>query len=302
MIVSNDNQLGAASAPLQFNGGTLVAGAGLATRPTLFNAGGATVQLDGNPLDPNQFLEVTGPVSGAGSLTKIGSGTLIYSGDNSYTGPTTIAGGFLYFDGNSAAQTGTITAESGTRFGGKGTVGGEVVIQNGATLGPGSRPFNAATLTINGNLNLNPNSTLLYNLVEANAAGGALNDLTVVHGNLTLDGQINILDQGQSFGPGVYRIINYDGALTNNGLAVGGLISSTLADEGALTGFSVQTRHHRSSEPDQHDRGDAELLGWRCWSQERWRDQRRQRRLARGAARFDLQLEQSGRRDQRAVG
>ena len=48
-----------------------------------------------------------------------------------------------------------------------------------------------------------------------------------------LDGTLNVATPpGGSFDPGVYRVISYDGALTNNGLAIGTIPSPS---------FSVQT-------------------------------------------------------------
>lgn len=44
--------------------------------------------------------------------------------------------------------------------------------------------------------------------------------LLEVNGNLTLDGTLNITDIG-GFGTGVYRLIDYTGALTNNGMLIG---------------------------------------------------------------------------------
>ncbi|MBB6428192.1 autotransporter-associated beta strand repeat-containing protein, partial [Sphingopyxis sp. JAI128] len=59
---------------------------------------------------------------------------------------------------------------------------------------------------------------------QANVPGGPLNDLVNVGGNLTLDGVVNVTQTpGGSFGPGVYRMFNYAGALTNNGLAIGAM-------------------------------------------------------------------------------
>jgi fibronectin-binding autotransporter adhesin len=74
-------------------------------------------------------------------------------------------------------------------------------------------------------------------------AGGPLNDLTVVHGNLTLNGGvINVVDQGQALGPGVYRIINYDGTLTGNGLTPGSFATGDgSTPTRPLTGVFVQT-------------------------------------------------------------
>ena len=46
--------------------------------------------------------------------------------------------------------------------------------------------------------------------------------IVTVGGNLTLDGRLNVSDAG-GFGDGVYRLFNYGGALTNNGLALGPL-------------------------------------------------------------------------------
>src|SRR5262249_1886597 len=159
-----------------------------------------------------------GTISGTGSVVQAGPGITVLTGTNSYTGATSVTNGWLYVNGNQSAATGLTTANDGTRLGGVGTIGADVPTANTATLAPGGLPQQPGTLTINGNLNLNTNSILFYNMVEANVAGGALNDLTVVNGNLTLDGVINVADTGQDLGPGVYRVINYTGTLTNNGL------------------------------------------------------------------------------------
>src|SRR5262249_54154802 len=51
-----------------------------------------------------------------------------------------------------------------------------------------------------------------------------------VGGNLTLDGTLNVTESSRGvFDPGVYRIISYSGALTNNELALGSLPSGTTA-------------------------------------------------------------------------
>ncbi len=122
----------------------------------------------------------------------------------------------------------------------RGIIGGDVTVNDGAVLAPGGMPGAAGTLTVNGNLALSSGSILFYNMVDT-TGGGALNDVTNVHGNLTLDGTINVLDQGQTLGPGVYRVFNYDGTLTNNGLTIGSFTSDPTTATRPLTDFSVQT-------------------------------------------------------------
>ena len=69
---------------------------------------------------------------------------------------------------------------------------------------------------------LNPGSLLDYELGLPDIVGGTTNDLIIVTGGLTLDGTLNIADAG-GFSRGVYRLINYGGALTDNGLLIGGV-------------------------------------------------------------------------------
>lgn len=187
--------------------------------------GSGPVQLNnGLLLDPGSataagILTVgTGDYSGAisdagagGKLVKTGPGTLILSGTSSYTGTTTITGGLLRVDGTLSAG-GTVSVNSGGTLGGIGTIQRMVAVASGGAIAPGN---GAGTLTI-GNLVLNPGALLNYEL----GAPGGVNDLLQVMGSLTLDGQLNITALA-GFGVGTYRIINYTGALTDNGLDLG---------------------------------------------------------------------------------
>lgn len=216
--------------------------------------GGTTGSIVGNVENNGTLIfnrsneyQFDGAISGTGQVFQSGPGVTILTGNNSYTGSTTVSNGWLFIDGDQSAATGETAVASGARLSGDGTVGGDVTIANGATLGPGAVPQTPGILTINGDLVLNSTSELLYNVVQANVAGGSLNDLTVVNGDLTLDGVINIANQGQTFGPGVYRIINYTGALTNNVLEVGNLVNAPASPQDPqtvvrpLTEFFVQT-------------------------------------------------------------
>ena len=79
--------------------------------------GGTTGSVAGNIVDNSALvfnrsdaLTYAGLISGAGAVTKIGAGTLSLTGDNTYTGATTISAGTLRL-GN-GGTTGTSPATS----------------------------------------------------------------------------------------------------------------------------------------------------------------------------------------------
>ncbi|WP_428936666.1 autotransporter outer membrane beta-barrel domain-containing protein [Brucella sp. NF 2815] len=198
------------------NGGTLQLGNGGASGSITGNvANGGTLIF--NRSDNN--LTLAGVVSGTGRIEQNGPGITTLTGANTYSGVTNVNAGTLYVHGNQSGATGATTVASGATLGGIGTIGGNVDIADGATLKPGASP---GTLTINGNLTLSSGSVLDYEFGQANVAGGPLNDLINVGGDLTLDGTLNITaSAGGVFDPGLYRIFNYNGTLVDNGLTIG---------------------------------------------------------------------------------
>ena len=192
--------------------------------------GGASGSIIGNvadnsgtlALDRSDTVTFGGMIAGGGGLNQIGSGTTVLTGANSYAGPTNVNAGALYVNGDQTAATGATTVASGATLGGVGVVGGNVAIANGGTLAPGGVGPTIGTLTINGDLGLHSGSILNYDFGQNSVVGGPLNDLTVVKGNLTLAGTLNVTTTpGAEFDPGVYRVISYSGALTDNGLGLG---------------------------------------------------------------------------------
>lgn len=221
--ISSDANLGAAAGGLSLNGGTLSTAADMSSARAVTLAGAGTFLTDAGTT-----LTLSGVVSGAGSLIKNGAGTLALTGIGNYAGATHVAGGTLLVNGDFAGATGATSVASGASLGGTGTIAGNVTLADGATLTPGAG--GAGTLTIGGNLSLAAGTTLAYEFGQAGTAGGSLNDLVNVAGDLVLDGTINVAaTPGGAFDIGVYRVFNYGGTLTNNGLAVGTLPGGTSA-------------------------------------------------------------------------
>ncbi|PWK89704.1 autotransporter-associated beta strand repeat-containing protein [Fulvimonas soli] len=209
-----------------YTGGTTISAGTLQ-----LGSGGASGSIVGNVVDNGALvfdragtLTMNGVVSGTGSVTQSGpaGSATVLTGANSYAGATTVSGGTLYIDGDQSAATGATSVAGGAALGGIGTIGGSVAIAGGGTLTPGDTGPAPGTLTIKGDLSLDNGASLAYSFGQANVVGGPLNDLTDVQGNLTLGGTLNVATStGGSLDPGIYRVINYAGSLTNNGLALG---------------------------------------------------------------------------------
>ncbi len=130
----------------------------------------------------------------------VGTNTLVYSGGTFFFTNLQVNG--------IMTGTATLNVPSGYRLQGVGSIANPVTISG--TLAPGT---SVGTLTISNSLVLNSGATLAYEL-------GTSSDLTIITGNLTLDGTVNISDSG-GFAVGNYTLITYAGTLTNNGLGVG---------------------------------------------------------------------------------
>ncbi|MBB1201834.1 autotransporter outer membrane beta-barrel domain-containing protein [Enterobacteriaceae bacterium 89] len=180
----------------------------------------------------SKVLNLGGAISGIGSFHQDGSGLTRLSGDNAYTGETRVNQGSLLVNGNQSAATGDVTVANNTLLGGFGTLGGNVIMGDNATLQPGDSGTGTLRISNGKSLTLGKNTLSDFEFGEAYKPGGNLNDLVDVAGDLTLGGKLDVsTSSGGSFGPGVYRIYNYGGSLHNDGgLTLGSLPAGTPDD------------------------------------------------------------------------
>lgn len=142
LSVAADSNLGAASGGLTLNGGTLATTAGMAS------ARGVTLGAAGGTVDTAAALSLSGNITGTGSLTKTGAGTLILSGTNGYTGGTTVNEGTVAIttDANLGGAAGALTLNGGTLSNNAAITSSRVV-----TLGSNNGTVNSnADLALNG--------------------------------------------------------------------------------------------------------------------------------------------------------
>lgn len=205
---------------VNFDGGTL---RGTANNVTLLgsdmtgvalNAGGGTIDLGAGITNT-----IAAAMSGAGGLTKTGSGVLQLTGGNTYAGLTSVDAGTLRVNG--LLGVGGVSVASGALLAGSGTIGGAVSVLAGGIVDPGNSP---GTLTVNDAFSLASTSVLHFELNAANnTAGSGINDLITGVTNLTLDGFLDITGTGDwtSVANGTaWRLFNYTGTLSDNGLTI----------------------------------------------------------------------------------
>ncbi|WP_198291200.1 autotransporter-associated beta strand repeat-containing protein [Ancylobacter sp. FA202] len=228
LVISGTNS---ASGATQVTAGTLIAeggaalgdtsavtvaeGASLILRPSGTEtvgslAGAGSVTLDGTRLatgSDDTSTTFSGVLAGTGGLDKDGTGTLTLSGANTYTGTTQVNGGTLAVNGSVA---GDIYVYDAATLAGSGTVTQTVHVLSGGTLA-GVQPTGLTMGALDMQSGANMDVTL-----GSSTGGGVF----TVNGDVTLDGTLNVTPASE-FGIGIYRIVNYTGTLTDNGMEVG---------------------------------------------------------------------------------
>ena len=151
-----------------------------------------------NPVQPNYPVDYTGTITGAGSITKIGTNTQLFGVANTYTGGTSIQGGTLQIStsSNTAFGTGSLTFNGGTL-----NATGDITANNPITLssGGGTINTNGDTVTLNGAIS--GNGALIS---EGNGVL-VLNGVNTFSGGMVVDNTVQI-SIGGALGTGSFQL------------------------------------------------------------------------------------------------
>ena len=213
---------GIASTISATSGSNNVVGPMTLTNTCLFNVNNAAVSLTLNNV-------LTGP----GQIIKVGAGLLTLSGNSpAYGGGLLVNAGSVAISGTVSNAQGVTAAVGKLTLNGSllGTAGltnnaGAIIAGSGLTTGPADifgilSPGDTnvfGTLTV-GNLTLETSGSLNYDLGVINTPGSNTNDLIVVNGDLTVNGNSVFINPIGLLQVGVpYRLFNYTGNLIWNG-------------------------------------------------------------------------------------
>ncbi|KWO46824.1 hypothetical protein WM28_19150 [Burkholderia ubonensis] len=223
---------GGGAAQANFDGGTLRATASNTAFISGFTGTALNIATGGLTLDTGAFnVTAASPFSGTGALTKIGTGTAVFSGNSTYTGGTTISAGALQLGngGTSGSIVGNVTNNGTLAFDRSNTV-----TYGGTITGSGSvGQIGAGTTVLTGNSTYTGGTTISAGALQLGNGGtsGSIVGNVTNNGTLAFDRSDTVSYGGTISGSGA---VNQIGAgttvLTGNNSYTGG----TTISAGAL--------------------------------------------------------------------
>ena len=187
------------------------------------------------------------------AIVKTGTGTQVFSGNNTYSVGTTINAGSLLVNGqtgsNSGTGTGVVAVNNTGTFGGTGRAAGAVTVNTGGTI-RGGDATGVGTLTLGNGLTMASGANLGIRITDAtvpsSTPGGSTigtlpnptsnNFINITSGTLTLDPAIQIVVNGTGTAFNPSQTYSYQvGAVTGQNLSA---LSITNQSQFTAVGFS----------------------------------------------------------------
>jgi outer membrane autotransporter protein len=222
------------------NGVTLQGGALRVTGTSYVSTGRAlALATDGavDIADASNAFAWNGAITGAGSLDKLGAGTLVLDHANAYTGGTTVGAGTLRLGDSGAIGSGALSLASGSTLD---------LATNGIALGNATNVTGAASVNVDGS-----NTTSLGGVIADGASAGALTKTGTGELRLTAN---NTYTGATTITAGTLHVGNggTQGAIVGDILDHGALVldrsddetyAAALSGEGAFTKLGAGTLH-----------------------------------------------------------
>jgi len=190
--------------------------------PLQLGNGGATGSITGNVLnnatlafDRSNTYGFGGVISGSGVLQQNGTGKLILSAVNSYTGATMVTGGTLDVEGSITASSLTSVGANATLTGG-GTVG-KTTIANGGAFLPGT-PTPGSFMTVAGDLALQSGAAYLVQITPNAASDARVSGRAALNGMVTATYSSGNLDKHYTILSAAHGITGRFSGLANTNL------------------------------------------------------------------------------------
>ena len=193
---------------ITFNAGTIQAGGALTTANAVALTGNGTIDSNGNAVG------LTGAITGAGSLTKIGTGNLTLSNaGDTYSGGTSITAGTVTIAANNAAGSGALAVGTGTTFVMNGfnqsvadlTGAGAITSSGGALTSTGTGTY-TGSITSTGTLTKSTSGLQVLDgassFTSTTISGGSLQVGDAANTGATLTGPVSVQSGGTLLGHG----------------------------------------------------------------------------------------------------
>jgi autotransporter-associated beta strand protein len=169
-----------------YTGGTTITGATLQLGDPSGSIVGDVVNNGTFTINRSSTFTFDGMISGSGSFVQQGAGTTILTGNNGYSGATTVNAGTLQVSGSIAGSSG-VTVNAGATLAGTGTVTGRVgptTINTGGTLAPGNNAV--GNLVVAGDLLLQNGANYLVQVTPTSAGNTFVTGSTTITAGATL--------------------------------------------------------------------------------------------------------------------